>query len=172
VTIFRNRLEKGDLPMEIVARLTAIQFPRTALEAYYQWGIALLQKWLATHGPDAIARADVPARIRFFLDNMRRRFLKNQLTQSQVNQLAALGVSWARLDSTDIRMIMRLVAIKKKVGKANVEVMSQQEPDLHDWIECQFEKAARSELPSDFVAELRKVGLEVGDPLILEAPGF
>jgi superfamily II DNA or RNA helicase len=164
VAIFRNRWTRGVLPPAIQTRLTAIQFPRSAEEARFQWGIHLLQEWRAVHGSKALARSDLPDRLRFFLENSRRRFVRNELPESQVNQLAEFGVPWATLDSTAVTMISRLAVIKKRVGKANVEVMAQQEPDLHTWVEDQMEKAAKSELTPDFLAELRKVGLDVGGP--------
>src|ERR1019366_7023076 len=76
----------------------------------------------------------------------------------------SLGVPWAALDGLHAQMMARLAKLARQVGKANVEVMTQREPDLHEWLQEKLVRAARGDLTGEELADLRRFGVDVGEP--------
>ena len=160
---FRRRLEAGTVSAELAARLTAINFPRTAEDAYWQWAIHSLQKWRNEHGVSAMSRPDLPAGLRNFLNNKKRIHRLEQLPEEKLKQLRDLRVSWAALDTLHTQMMARLTRLARELGKANVEVMANREADLSEWLEHQLAAAARGDLSQDALRDLRQVGIDIGE---------
>jgi hypothetical protein len=163
VSNLRTRLKKGDLPAPLVTRLQEIGFAGTFDDEYWEYSIRSLERWVADNASGALGRAEMPTPLSAFLGNQKRRFLATGLPKDRLIQLRDLGVKWAALDTLHTQMITRLSAIAKKLGRANVEVMAKREPDLNEWLQSQLTRVARSELNEDELADLRRVGIDLGE---------
>ena len=163
ITRLRTRVAKNDLPEELVLKLEQIGFAKSADEEYWEFASYQLKQWLSTHTEDSLMRPDVPRPIRHFLNNAKRRFRQGRLEPSKLAGLRAMGVHWAALEDTDVKMLTRLVELAKRVGRANVEVLAKQEPDLNSWLETQTQGATQGHLPEIILTELRKVGIDIAE---------
>jgi superfamily II DNA or RNA helicase len=160
---FRTRLEKGDLPEELVTRLTDMNFPRDAEEEHWQSAIRELQRWRDTHGPQAMTRRDLPKSLQSFIGNKKKAHRRGELSEDKLMQLRALGISWAVLDPIHTQMMARLTRLARELGKANVEVMAGREADLSEWLEAQLLAGARGELSHEALKDLRSVGIDIDE---------
>ena len=160
----RARLKQGTLSAALVEKLQSIGFARNTDDEFWESNVKALEDWIGKQGVGALNRSGVPRNLRIFLIRRRREHEAGELSDEKLAKLCSLGVPWAALDGLHAQMMARLAKLARQVGKANVEVMTQREPDLHGWLQEKLARAARGDLTGEELADLRRFGVDVGEP--------